>query len=144
MLFFRIDTVAKELLEPRIHKTGTSRSEGVFVLMPIYEYRCNQCNKVFSQLFMNAREVRQAKCRFCGGRDLIRLLSSFRVHQTEVSRLRDLDTSKQPSEDFYRDPRNVGLRTKKRMKELGVDLGSKLDEIVEKGRTGKILEEYDS
>jgi hypothetical protein len=28
------------------------------------------------------------------------------------------------------------------MKEMGVDLGSKMDEIVEKGRTGKILEDY--
>jgi len=36
----------------------------------------------------------------------------------------------------------VGLWTKKRMKELGVDLGPKMDEIVEKGRTGRILDEY--
>jgi hypothetical protein len=28
------------------------------------------------------------------------------------------------------------------MRELGVDLGPKMDEIVEKGRTGKILDEY--
>jgi hypothetical protein len=28
------------------------------------------------------------------------------------------------------------------MRELNVDLGSKMDEIVEKGRTGKILNEY--
>jgi hypothetical protein len=28
------------------------------------------------------------------------------------------------------------------MRELGVDLGPKMDEIVEKGRTGKILEEH--
>jgi hypothetical protein len=28
------------------------------------------------------------------------------------------------------------------MKELGVSLGSKMDEIVEKGRTGKILDDY--
>jgi hypothetical protein len=28
------------------------------------------------------------------------------------------------------------------MKQLGVDLGPKMDEIVEKGRTGKILDEY--
>ena len=45
-------------------------------------------------------------------------------------------------DDFYKDSRNVGLWAKKRMKELGVDLGSKMDEIVEKGRTGKILDEY--
>ncbi|MEI9476958.1 MAG: zinc ribbon domain-containing protein [Deltaproteobacteria bacterium] len=112
--------------------------------MPIYEYRCNRCKKVFSQLFLNAQEVKDAKCKFCGVKDLTRLLSSFRVHQTEASRLKDLDTYKRPSDDFYKDSRNIGLRTKKRMNELGVDLGPKLDEIVEKGRTGKILDEYNT
>jgi putative FmdB family regulatory protein len=112
--------------------------------MPIYEYRCNRCKKVFSLLFLNAREVQEVKCAFCRGKDLTRLLSSFRVHQTEASRLKDLDTSKRPPDDFYNDPRNIGLRTKKRMHELGVDLGPKLDEIVEKGRTGKILDEYNT
>jgi len=58
--------------------------------------------------------------------------------------LKDLDTSKRPSDDFYKDSRNVGLWTKKRMKDLGVDPGPQLDEIVEKGRTGKILDEYNS
>jgi hypothetical protein len=57
--------------------------------------------------------------------------------------LADFDTSKPRGDDFYRDSRNVGLWTKKRMRQLGVDLGPKLDEIVEKGRTGKILEEYE-
>jgi hypothetical protein len=28
------------------------------------------------------------------------------------------------------------------MKEMGVDLGPKMDEIVERGRTGKILDDY--
>jgi hypothetical protein len=28
------------------------------------------------------------------------------------------------------------------MRELGVDLGPKMDDIVERGRTGKILDEY--
>ena len=53
------------------------------------------------------------------------------------------DTSKPKGDEFYKDSRNVGLWAKKRMKELGVDLGPKMDEIVEKGRTGKILDEYD-
>jgi hypothetical protein len=70
-------------------------------------------------------------------------LSSFSYHQTEESRLAHFDTSKPKEESFYKDSRNVGLWAKKRMKELGVDLGSKMDEIVEKGRTGKILDDYD-
>jgi len=110
--------------------------------MPIYEYRCNQCQKEFTQLFLNSREADHVKCKFCKGRNLTRLISSFSLHQTEESRLASLDTSKSGGEVFYKDSRNIGLWTKKRMRELGVDLGPKLDEIVEKGRTGKILDEY--
>ncbi len=111
--------------------------------MPIYEYRCNKCGKEFSLLFLNPKEVEKAKCKFCRSKSLTRLLSSFQVHQTEESRLADFDTSKRRDDSFYKDTRNIGLWAKKRMRELGVDLGSKMDEIVERGRTGKILEDYE-
>jgi putative FmdB family regulatory protein len=110
--------------------------------MPLYEYRCKRCNKEFSELFLRMSDSRPIQCRFCGSKSVARLLSSFSYHQTEDSRLADFDTSKPRSEGFYKDSRNVGLWTKKRMKQLGVDLGPKMDEIVEKGRTGKILDEY--
>jgi putative FmdB family regulatory protein len=110
--------------------------------MPIYEYRCNQCNKEFSELLISQREIHKVRCKYCQSRNLTKLVSSFSVHQTEESRLANFDTSKAKGDEFYKDSRNVGLWAKKRMKELGVDLGSKMDEIVEKGRTGKILEEY--
>jgi putative FmdB family regulatory protein len=110
--------------------------------MPVYEYKCNHCKREFSQLFLNSKEILNARCKFCSSKNLTRLLSSFSVHQTEESRLSNFDTSKPKGNDFYKDSRNIGLWAKKRMKELGVDLGSKMDEIVEKGRTGKILDDY--
>ena len=110
--------------------------------MPIYEFCCNHCKKEFSQLFLNQKDVRHARCKFCKSKDLTKLLSSFCVHQTEESRLGNLNTSKPQGDDYYKDSRNIGLWAKKRMRELGVNLGSKMDEIVEKGRTGKILDEY--
>ncbi len=110
--------------------------------MPIYEYQCNQCEREFSQLFLNQREVKKVKCKYCGSPDLKKLVSAFIVHQTEASRLANFDTSKPQGDEFYKDSRNIGLWAKKRMKELGVDLGPKMDEIVERGRTGKILEDY--
>ena len=110
--------------------------------MPIYEYRCNQCNRGFSELFLNPKEIIKARCKYCHSRNLTKLISSFSVHQTEESRLANFDTSKSRGDESYKDARNIGLWAKKRMKELGVDLGSKMDEIVEKGRTGKILDEY--
>jgi len=111
--------------------------------VPIYEYRCDHCKREFSVLILNVKEADPIRCKYCNGTDVTRLLSSFRVHQTEESRLADFDTSKVRGEDFYRDSRNVGLWAKKRLREMGVDLGPKLDEIVEKGRTGKILEDYE-
>jgi putative FmdB family regulatory protein len=111
--------------------------------MPIYEFRCNNCKKEFSELFLRIKDAEKVKCKFCNSSDLTKLLSSFCVHQTEESRLADFDTSKPRGEEFYKDSRNIGLWAKKRLREMGVDLGPKLDEIVEKGRTGKILEEYE-
>ena len=110
--------------------------------MPIYEFRCNQCKKEFSQLFLNIKEANKTRCKFCNSRDLTKLLSSFSLHQTEESRLATFDTSKKREDDFYKDSRNIGLWAKKRMREMGVDLGPKMDEIVERGRTGKILDDY--
>lgn len=110
--------------------------------MPIYEYRCNHCNREFSELFLRRKEAHKVRCKYCQSRRLTKLISSFRIHQTEESRLVNFDTSKPKGEEFYKDSRNVGLWAKKRMRELGVDLGSKMDEIVERGRTGKILEDY--
>ncbi len=111
--------------------------------MPIYEYLCNECKREFSELILKSDEVRKIRCKYCHSRKLSKLVSSFRVHQTEESRLGSFDPSKPKGDEFYKDSRNVGLWAKKRMKDLGVDLGPKMDEIVESGRTGKILEKYE-
>lgn len=68
-------------------------------------------------------------------------MSSFAVMETETSRLSQFDTSKPRDESFYRDSRNVGMWAKKRAQELGVDLGSKFDDTVEKARTGKLIKD---
>ena len=111
--------------------------------MPIYEYSCNQCKREFSELILNLEKINKIKCRYCNSRNLTKLISSFRVHQTEESRLANFDTTRPKGDNFYKDSRNVGLWAKKRMRELGVDLGPKMDEIVERGRSGKILEKYE-
>lgn len=103
--------------------------------MPIYEYVCEACGKKSTLLVLRKDQAGRRKCKHCESDRLTRLLSRFAVHKTEASRLSELDTSKQPDETFYRDNRNIGLRAKKRMHELGVDLGDSLDEKIEKART---------
>ena len=109
--------------------------------MPIYEYRCDRCDRDFSLLFIHPQKIGEVTCHYCGSKKVKRLLSSFSLHQTEESRLAQVDTSKPRGDDYYKDSRNVGLWAKKRVREMGVDLGPKMDEIVERGRTGAILKD---
>ncbi len=106
--------------------------------MPIYEYTCAACGRKSTMLVLKREEEASLRCRHCGSDRLRRLLSRFAIHKTEESRLAELDTSKEPDESFYRDDRNIGLRAKKRMRELGVDLGDALDEKLEKARTSSL------
>lgn len=104
--------------------------------MPIYEYICERCDKLTT--FLVLRPDDRPVCEFCGGEELVRVLSRVAHHRTEASRLKEFNTGKQQNADFYRDPSNIGLWAKKRAKELGVDLGSKVDDTIEKARSGKL------
>jgi putative FmdB family regulatory protein len=112
--------------------------------MPIYEYRCENCGTEFSLLILSPKESTRVECTGCGSAKISRLMSRFAYHQTEGSRIDALDTSKPRGESFYRDNRNVGLWAKKRAKEMGVDLGSRFDDTVEKARTGRFMDDFDS
>jgi putative FmdB family regulatory protein len=111
--------------------------------MPIYEYRCKRCDGEFSALIIRSGDESKIRCKMCASTELTRLLSRFSYHQSEESRLAEFDTRKPRDDTFYKDSRNVGLWAKKRANDLGVDLGPKFDEVVERGRTGKILEDYE-
>ena len=113
--------------------------------MPIYDYRCQACHTTQSLLFLSLAEAeaeeRTAICQQCGKPRLSRILSRFAYHQSEANRLQDFDTGAARDESFYRDSRNVGLWAKKRAREMGVDLGARFEETVEKARSGKIGDE---
>lgn len=112
--------------------------------MPIYEYICESCRMITSALILKASEEEAVRCDHCGGARLVRILSRFAVHKTEAQRLEEFKTSEARDDSFYKDSRNIGLWAKKRAKELGADLGPQFDEVVERARTGKILEDYES
>lgn len=47
--------------------------------MPIYEYLCTPCNRVYSFIAARADEQKQPTCPACGGRQLRKMLSTFAV-----------------------------------------------------------------
>lgn len=111
--------------------------------MPIYEYECVACGRIAAHVVLSSRRAARPACPHCGASRSRRVMSSFAVVESETSRLANLDTSRKPDDSFYSDSRNVGLWAKKRARQMGVDLGSKFDETVEKARTGKLIKDME-
>ena len=103
--------------------------------MPIYEYRCRDCERPFQHLLMKRGEEPGLECPNCGGRDLKRLISKVAYHASEQQRVNAFDPKARHADSFYRDSRNIGLHAKKRAQQMGVDLGSGFEEKLEKLRT---------
>lgn len=110
--------------------------------MPIYEFKCLSCQKKFEFLVVNLKNYNEKKvvCVYCQSKKVSRIISKIILQKTEKQRLKEVDLAKTKSEDYYKDPHNVGLWAKKKAKEMGVDLGDAFEEKVEKARSGKILE----
>jgi putative FmdB family regulatory protein len=109
--------------------------------MPIYEYRCNQCHRKFSQLVLEPASATSVTCSHCDSRRVTKLISTVAVHRSEASRLATLDRGSHRDDDFYKDRQNIGLWAKKQMQRRGIQPSSQFEEVVEKARSGKFLEE---
>lgn len=108
--------------------------------MPLYEYQCRECGGINTALILKLQEEENLQCGNCHSQELARVLSRFALHKTEAQRVDEFDARAQRNDSFYKDDRNVGLWAKKRMQQLGVDLGSSFDETVENARNGKLPE----
>ncbi|MFO8241023.1 MAG: zinc ribbon domain-containing protein [Dissulfuribacterales bacterium] len=45
--------------------------------MPIYEYKCEKCNKIFESFVLSSRNKEGIRCPACGSNDVRKMLSSF-------------------------------------------------------------------
>ena len=107
--------------------------------MPIYEYGCYDCRKRVSVFFCSFSEVetKEATCPRCGGTHLKRLVSKVAVLRSEESRLESLaDPSSMAGLD-ENDPKSIARWMRKMGNEMGEDLGSDFNEVVDRLEAGE-------
>ena len=107
--------------------------------MPIYEYGCYDCRKRVSVFFRSFSEVetKEAACPRCGGTHLKRLISKVAVLRSEESRLENLaDPSSMAGLD-ENDPKSIARWMRKMSSEMGEDLGSDFNEVVDRLEAGE-------
>lgn len=109
--------------------------------MPIYEFICQDCHKRTSVLVRSVSESITPTCHFCGSANLSRTVSSFAYHKSLQTVWEDSgEPSPFPSDDYYKDPRNIGRWAEKKFKEMGEEMPTHLKEEIQAAREGVMPE----
>jgi len=107
--------------------------------MPIYEYRCQDCEKRVSVFFrtLSAVDHSTARCPQCGGKHLTRLVSRVRALRSEESRLDSLADDSMLSGLDENDPKSMGRMLRKMAHETGEDMPPEFDEAMGRLEAGE-------
>lgn len=104
--------------------------------MPIYEYGCPKCRKIFSFLVRGSGK-KKFKCPRCGSSGLKRVYSSFALAHSEESRLEKLADPANFSGLAGNDPRAMARLMRKMARETGEELDDEMREVVERLEAGE-------
>jgi putative FmdB family regulatory protein len=96
-------------------------------VVPLYEFRCNQCGKVFTFLVGVIADNTDPYCPRCGSTQLTKLISRIRAHLSEETRLDNLASSFE-NLDISDNPSPRELRSV--MRRLTSALGDEVDREV--------------
>jgi len=107
--------------------------------MPIYEFQCRKCHTRCSVLAKSITAPFSPKCSACGSSDLVRVITSFAYHKS-INTIWEQSGGPEasPGPDYYKDPRNIGRWTEKRVEELGLDMPSQIQEQIQAAREGEL------
>lgn len=113
--------------------------------MPVYEYRCQSCNRRV-RLSMSFAEYDEARptCPHCGANNLRRRISRVAFAKSEDARLDNLmaDPSLGGLDD--EDPRAMGQFMRRMSREMGEDMGDEFEEVVSRLESGEPPESIES
>lgn len=106
--------------------------------MPIYEFRCRNCQGETSILVKSIFSSVSVKCPYCSSSDLVRLISSFGIGKTIKSVHEASGSPENPGPDYYKDPRNIGRWAEKKFSDMGMEMPSQLKEKIDAAREGEM------
>jgi len=107
--------------------------------MPIYEYRCKDCQRLVSILVRGFSGTPDASCTFCGGKNLVRLISRFSVLKTDHERMGDVLEDSALVRGLERnDPRALAEWSRRMGQEGGTVSGPEFEEMMERLDRGEM------
>jgi len=113
--------------------------------MPTYDYICNSCKNRFD-VFMTFSEYgkKSVTCAHCGSEDVRRRMTKVRIAKSEESRMDSMVDEFSGLEGIEEDPKALGKMMRKMGREMGEDLPTEFDDVVDRLEAGQSPEEIES
>ena len=106
--------------------------------MPIYEYRCSDCQRVSSFFTRTINSAVEPICGHCHSRDMVRRMSSFALGKSvQSAHARYSAESGAPSLDYYNDPRNIGRNVEESFARHDTEIPDSVRDSIDAARQGE-------
>jgi putative FmdB family regulatory protein len=106
--------------------------------MPVYEYRCNDCNRKVTVYIRGFTETPDVVCKDCGSTNLSRLMSRVVVHKTYMDVYEDILTDRElVSGMMNNDPRAMAKWSQKMEGAAGEDITPEYREMMGRMEAGE-------
>lgn len=111
--------------------------------MPIYEYRCNRCQRRSSLFVRSMGAPLQATCPHCDSQDMRRLISRVAVLRSEEEALGGLADDASLADVDEKDPRSVARWVRRMSEKMGEPLDAEMAADLERMEAGEMPEDLD-
>lgn len=107
--------------------------------MPIYEYRCGECDRVSSFFTRSMDAAVTPVCSYCQSTEMRRRMSSFALGKTTagVQERYPAGSGGSPM-DYYSDPRNIGRRVEESYQRHGLEMPGGVRDNIAAAREGTL------
>jgi putative FmdB family regulatory protein len=111
--------------------------------MPFYTYVCKNCRRKFD-VFMTYAEYgqKQISCKFCNSENVARAINRVRVLRSDESRLENM-ADPASMEGLDEDPRALGKMMRQMSREVGEEMPSEFNEVVDRLEKGQSPEDIE-
>jgi putative FmdB family regulatory protein len=113
--------------------------------MPTYDFICNDCQQRF-KVFLTYAEygVKTVQCAHCQSGNVRRRMTKVRIAKSDESRIESAADDFAGLEGIEEDPKALARMMKKMGSEMGEELPSEFNEVVDRLEAGQSPEEIES
>jgi putative FmdB family regulatory protein len=113
--------------------------------MPTYDFICNACQQRFD-LFLSFSEygTKPVHCTHCGSDNVRRRMTKVRIAKSEDSRMESMANGITSLDALENDPQALGKMMRQMGNEMGEDLPTEFNEVVDRLEAGQSPEEIEA